>query len=637
MRRATIFALALLLAGCPEGKNAPPPPPTVDELPITPFLVDGTVVGGGALLVQVQGAALLDPRRALVVLEGVVDGSEPVAETFVATIEEGPGQALTLRVSWFDLQALTSTGAATFNGSLAVVIDDTLDQLRGVGSLGEVQIELVEQLEPRIAFPQNFQVHVNETVILDARGILRQDEGESRVVLEGLFTTEAGNTRDVNAALPISVGPNGRAEALVHFPPDTFGLEPGMFRGTATPFNEHELTDLIRGADVDSTITQAPTSLDGFAPAAGSRGEIVEAVGKGLIPADIRASRSMFILVEGTFRTSTGDVTELEGDTALRLAPDEVPSHDEAKIVLRSQVVDQGPVRQLVGLTSAPGVFQGTMTPILVDSVSTVMGVPWQGEFVIEATRQVVFVKFLPGFSESLGTFGLQNVEREIRQRILAVLERDYDGFNIEFVDTRPTHFAEYAVIEVGGRDPNGADLLGLDNTAGKDTGNIRLDDIIGGENADSGELGFFVYGGVFLHSFRLFSPTLSGENELASPLFDQVFSPFMGELGGTGVAATEWPDGPRRDLIGEAVRVMGNLIGNTISHEIGHSLGLSFFEEDLEGPTEMFHNDGDRINAIMDTGVDRPFAERAELAGEGPQVFIEENRAYLQQVLPLP
>lgn len=276
------------------------------------------------------------------------------------------------------------------------------------------------------------------------------------------------------------------------------------------------------------------------------------------------------------------------------------------------------------------------MTPILVDSVSTVVGQAWRGQFVIQPTRQVVYVKFLPGFSEALGDFGLANVEREIRARIFAVLERDYDGINIEFVDARPAGFAEYAIIEVGGVDPNGADLLGLDNTAGKDTGNLRLDDVIGGENADSGELGYFVYGGVFVHSFRLFSPSLSGENELASPLFDQVFAPFMGELGGERVAATEWPDGPRRDLVAEAVRVMANLIGNTISHEIGHSLGLAFFVEDLEGPTEMFHNDGDLPNAIMDTGVDRPFSERAELGGEGPQRFTEENRAYLLLILPL-
>jgi hypothetical protein len=632
-----LFATALLLTGCPEGKDAPPPPPAVQDLPLSPFLVDGTVVGGGSLLVQVQGAALLDPRRAVITLEGVIDNVEPIEESFVATMEEGPGDTLTLRVSWFDLQALTATGTATFEGELRVVIEDQLDTLRGIGSIDSIQLELVEKLEPRVAFPQDFTVHLNQEVSLDARGILRPGEGESRVVLEGEFVTMAGNTVDVSAALPMRIGGTGRDEAIVHFPPDTFGLEPGTFRGRATAFNEHELSDLVAGSSVESVIEQAPTVLSGFAPAAGSRGEIVEVVGKGLIPSDIRNSRTMFILVEGTFRTQTGVVVELEGDTALRLAPDEVPSHDQARLVLRSEVLEQAGIPQLVGLTAAPGTFQGTMTPVLVDAVSTVMGEPWQGQFVIEPTRQLVYVKFLPGFSEALDNFGLANVEREIRDRIFTVLERDYDGVNIEFVETRPEGFAEYSIIEVGGADPNGADLLGLDNTAGKDTGNLRLDDIIGGENADSGELGYFVYGGVFVDSFRLFSPTISGENDLASPLFDQVFSPFMPELGGEGVAATEWPDGPRRDMIGEAARVLGNLIGNTISHEIGHSLGLAFFEEDLEGPTEMFHNDGDHRDAIMDTGVDRPFSERAELAGDGPQRFMEENRAYLLQVLPLP
>jgi hypothetical protein len=217
------------------------------------------------------------------------------------------------------------------------------------------------------------------------------------------------------------------------------------------------------------------------------------------------------------------------------------------------------------------------------------------------------------------------------------VVRRDYAGLNVEFTERRPEDFAEYSVIEIGGTDPNGVGLLGLDNTAGKDTGNLRLDDVIGGENASSGEQGYYVYGGVFLRSFTAFSPSLSQEDLYISPWFDTLFSPFMPALGGTPVDATEWPGGPRAQQIQSATLAMGNLIGHTVTHEIGHSLGLTFYPEDLEAPTERFHNEGDQPNAIMDGGQRRPFEERAEVDGQGPATFLPQNRAYLESILPLP
>ena len=84
-------------------------------------------------------------------------------------------------------------------------------------------------------------------------------------------------------------------------------------------------------------------------------------------------------------------------------------------------------------------------------------------------------------------------------------------------------------------------------------------------------------------------------------------------------------------------MRAMGSLIANTISHEIGHSLGLSFFEEDLETDSQQFHNEFDTPNAMMDAGRARPFEERAEIQGQGPAVFNQRNRAYLEEILPLP
>ena len=73
----------------------------------------------------------------------------------------------------------------------------------------------------------------------------------------------------------------------------------------------------------------------------------------------------------------------------------------------------------------------------------------------------------------------------------------------------------------------------------------------------------------------------------------------------------------------------MGNLVGGTLSHEIGHSLGLA------NPYADGFHDAGDAPNRLMDAGGDRPFLERAELLGQGPGVFCDDEYAYLRQIMP--
>ncbi|HET6611883.1 MAG TPA: hypothetical protein VFG83_07850, partial [Kofleriaceae bacterium] len=88
-------------------------------------------------------------------------------------------------------------------------------------------------------------------------------------------------------------------------------------------------------------------------------------------------------------------------------------------------------------------------------------------------------------------------------------------------------------------------------------------------------------------------------------------------------------PAGDRPAQLGCAIWVLGSLIGTTASHELGHSLGLA----NPYGDT--FHNAGDGKNRLMDAGNARPFAERAELFGEGPGRFCDTAYAYLRDILP--
>jgi hypothetical protein len=626
------LALAPLACG-PEPATAP----AAQRLPLEATLLDDQIVRGGALRLEVAGAALLVPQRATVTLDGALDGA-PLRLALDASWAR-QGDLLSLRVPWEALAPLhPSSGRATFRGTLHVALDDVTGALRGEAALPDQALALAQTLPPALGRQAPLvRANLHQALALEADDLLLQGEGDAEVSLEGTFTPEGGLALPINARQPLE--PRARRDqGAWRLSPGIFGIVPGQFQGSIRLLNLHAGGPTLASAAHEIKIDVLPTAIAGISPTIASRGQQIVALGQGFLPADPATGTSMYLQLEGTFSPPIGPTRELRGATALRLAPDAVPDHDEATIALRTELQeDNDGVPQLVNLSALTGTFEGEVRPILVSPDQTYEGSPWRGVLVLAPTRQVVFLKFLPGFEEALERYGLRNVAPEIRARILEVARRDYVGINITFTDQRPEGWAEYSILEIGGQDPNGVGLFGLDNTAGKDTRNLRLDDVIGGENADSGEQGFYVYGGVFLSSFEAFSPSLATEDSYVSPWFDTIFSPFMPALGGAPVQATEWPRGPRAPQIGEAIRVMGNVAGNTITHEIGHSLGLAFFPEDLEAPSESFHNVGDQPDAIMDSGFARPFEERAELDGQGPARFTPENRAYLETILPLP
>ena len=154
----------------------------------------------------------------------------------------------------------------------------------------------------------------------------------------------------------------------------------------------------------------------------------------------------------------------------------------------------------------------------------------------------------------------------------------------------------------------------------------------MGGKNAETEEQGYYAYGGVFLNSFLMFSPTISqGKTSLASSRFEDIFAAFMPELGGVAIAGGEYPGGGRDALIQEAIRVLGNLVGGTVAHEVGHTLGLAM----VPGHPEEFHNLGDNPGWLMDAGNYRPFEERSDLDGMGPEIFSPYNHDYMMKILP--
>ncbi len=625
------------LVSCAEGSDLPSTSTNnaSAQLPLTLAVIDQTIVSGGSLAVEARGGNLLVPDVATIELEGRLGGNA-FSRTFSANLRKEEDRLL-LQVPWEQLSELLGNAEQTeFQGTITATVQDLTGNARGHGQTGPTTLRIVKQLFPQIEIPTTLELYLNDTRELSAEGLLKPGEGVTVVELSGMYTSEQGEIHSVQQRVEV-VSNSARNLASLHFPASLFGFQPGTFQGDIAVINEHAQASALLGNIQPIEIQQRQTIIEGFDPPEASRGQQITMIGKGFIPSDTSPGQSMYILLEGSFQTTTGEVVALEGATSLQIIPEEVPSHTGALLTLRTESLTlPNGTQQLVGFTARPGTFMGTITPILVSATEMQSGEPWEGSFSIKTTEQRVFLKYLPGFSDALDRFGLRNVEPEIRTRIFQVLQRDYRGINITFLEDRPTDFVEYSIIEIGGSDPNGVGLFGLDNTAGKDTSNIRLNDIIGGVNAETEELGFFSYGGVFINSFDQFSPTLEEESEFSSPWFDTLYIHFMPELGGTPIEADEWPSGPRSPEINEAIRTMGNLVGNTISHEIGHSLGLAFFPEDLETPSERFHNEEDEPNILMDAGLNRPFEERAEVDGQGPARFNNRNLNYLESILPL-
>jgi hypothetical protein len=498
------------------------------------------------------------------------------------------------------------------------------------GSLDSAQApfswRVADNLDPVLVTLEPAQAHLSDPLVLKGGGFLQPGEGTTLARLDGAFTFAAvpGVRAIHDLAVPLDVQSRGRAELLLTV--DLVGVRPGVFNGNVRLENQTP-AGTRTGDAFPAQATVLGPEVTALQPAMARRGQVLTVSGHGFVPTDYALEATTLVGLDGTFTRRDGSTSEWRDATRVLLVPDDFPAPGLLTHVLRVTADTKG---RPAGLAAMPGVFQGRVVPILLNGLDWVEGAPAQVTLTIGSPRQVVLLKYLPGFLDALSQFGLEAREAQVRAAILARATQDYQGVNIGFVEERPTDYAEYSVIEIGGRDPNGAGLLGLDNTEGKDVGNLRFNDVLGGLNAASEEAGYYAYGGVFVESFLHFSPSLPGNPtpDMASPRFDDVFGPFSPLLGGEPALA-EGDDAQRAAAVAEAVRVLGNLVGNTVTHEIGHSLGLA------AGTTD-FHDEGDNEDSIMDAGPFRPFAERAILDGQGPEVFLPVDREYLLQILPL-
>ncbi len=636
--KACLLALALAAGGCSAAIG---PDPGLEGLAVTKVAPD-TIIPGTKLVVS--GASFVDTMwgSATLRLRGTAGGSS-VDVSWPATFVDFSTLNVAIEGSMID----EIGGEVQFDGTAVVEVLATSDGQTYSSEELDVNLAFAETLTPSVtSVDSNGVIFVNEKIVVSGAGfLLGGDEGTTVAKIAGCFTLDTGGgcTPIIAQDIPlIPADPVKRDGGTFAFSPKVAGIKPGTFTGTVTIENQQTSKPPVSASATNVSYNMVSPQI------------FTVCVGDPCVATNISASLGQYVFIQGGgfIGGDANSTTELEfrgtfnrnGSSPAPVTMTLIPDFVEGSLVRYVLNTDDS-LGTALDLFQDTGHFTGTVTPIIQYGADRVGGASKNLTFDIAPVKQVVYLDFRPSYVEGLRDFGLRAVDNKLRARIVEVCKRAYLGVNIEFRLTPPTDFALYEHVEITGVDPNNMGLFGYDNSPGKDNGNQRLYDRLGGVNALTQQDGYPGFGGVFLRSLMGFSKhpgSFTKSVPGADVVFDQIFDPFRPDMDGEPVRAADLagvvetltsgdncPATERTDRIACAIFVLGNLVGGTLSHEIGHSLGLANpFQEG-------FHNAGDGQNRLMDSGGDRPFFERAELAGQGPGVFCDDEYAYLRMVLP--
>jgi hypothetical protein len=620
--------LTASLAGC---ASSTAPDPGLEGLSLSK-VAPGTVIPGTKIVVS--GASFVDEQwgTATLHLVGRAGGTQ-VDEKWPAKFVDF--STLTVAVDAAKIDKLG--GNTDFMGDVTVeYVAESDGETYKSGTLTQ-SLKFRKTLTPTPTGVVDGVIFVNDQIEVDGDGfLLGGEEGSSYARLSGCFKKDGTSTCVPITTTEIPLQPRtplSRTEASFPFSPKVAGIRPGSFTGDVTIVNKHAGGNDVAADAITVSYDVVTSQVFSTDPPAASLGQYVFVHGGGFVGGEAGALTTLEL--DGYFNK-----------TGMPPVPDVkylVPEYVEGRLV-RYVLSTDDELGQSIDLRTETGKFTGKITPIVSYGSDTVRGVSSNATFDITPVKQVVYLEYTPSYVEGLRDYGLRAVDKKIRERILAVLARIYDGVNIEFRSEPPTDFALYELVTLTGVDPNNMGLFGYDNTPGKDNGNQRLYDKLGGVNAVTQQDGYPGYGGVFLRSLMGFSKhpgSFATSVPGADPVFDQIFDAFRADRGGDPVTASDLasnlsaltsgsacPASDRQGKIQCAVFVLGNLVGGTLGHELGHSLGLA------NPYADGFHDAGDAPSRLMDAGGDRPFLERAELMGIQPAVFCDEEYAYLRQIL---
>ncbi|MCB9593538.1 MAG: hypothetical protein H6719_12460 [Sandaracinaceae bacterium] len=617
MRFALLLGLALVLASC-DPSTPPPPDAGIDAPIILDVVVAQPAIEGSAI--EVRGLGLdrigLDARLSMeragesVAVLDVVPGSDDVL-VFLLSAEAvgtlGPG------MHTLDLVAFG-------NGLASQPYEITLRLV------GELPVDLFET--PR------GEVHRNDVAVVNGNGIISATEGELTAQLVGTFTADAGGSSAVDVTLPVApLERVDRERGVIVLTTDIGGLQPGTFDGTIQLRSRLRSGQTSESGALTTTLHFNPPDLYTLDPTEATVGQVLHVLGAGFLGGPDRPDETTLIRLEGVFTPSGGEPPEPFGPQ--EIVPGYV-SGSEVQLVVEPAIRRDVLASALFG--HARGTFMGTATPIAIRGTEELEGAAVPFGFVLGPVRQVVYVRFLPGLYSSLTSFGLDEAAPEVEARVQERMRDIYASWNVDLRFEEPDDYVRsaYSVVEIGGPDPNGVGLFGYDNSPGKDIGNLRLFDSIGGTNAETQMDGYPGYGGVFVESFLFWSshPDLPGDPPPGAPdpepLFDEIFDPVRNQPATRAEARGEGTP-ERNAAVAAAIRALGSIIGETTSHELGHSLGMA---QPYGSPT-VYHNDFDGEGCLMDSGGDRPLGERMALPGYSTSTFCHDHPDYMDEILP--
>lgn len=627
--RAGLFIAVAAAAGC---ASSVAPDPGLEGLALTKVAPE-TVVPGSKLVIK--GASFVDEQWGAATLRLVGKaGGQQVDLSWPATFVDFSTMTVAIDAGMIDALG----GDIDFAGEVSVEVVATSDGETYKTEALDLDLQFRRKLTPAPTGIVGGVIFVNDQIEVDGEGfLLGGDEGSTIARVSGCFQPDGTTTCTPIADQEIVMLPReelSRQHAAFPFAPKIAGIKPGDFVGTVTIVNRHGGGAEVSATGIDVEYTLVTSQVFSADPPAASLGQYVFVRGGGFVGGEPGALTELEL--SGTFNK-----------TGMNPAPVTmylIPEFVEGRLV-RYVLNTDDELGNALDLRTETGTFTGELTPIVHFGGETVRGESTNVTFDLAPVKQVVYLHFSPSYVEGLRDFGLRAVDNRVRERILAVLARVYEGVNIEFRTEPVTDFALFEEVTLTGVDPNDMGLFGYDNSPGKDNGNVRLYDKLGGVNAVTQQDGYPGYGGVFLRSLMGFSKhpgSFAKSVPGADPIFDQIFDPFRADLDGTPVTASDLSGGvpalahgdacPASDRTGQiqcAIFVLGNLVGGTLAHEIGHSLGLA------NPYAEGFHNAGDAPGRLMDSGGDRPFMERAELMGQPPGVFCDEEYAYLRGILP--
>jgi hypothetical protein len=621
--------------------------PALEQLALRE-VAPSTIVAGTRLIVT--GASFVDAPwgAASLRLQGTI-GARAIDVTWPATFVDFSTLAVAV-----DAARLAEVGDGDLHGTASVEVVSATDGATYASPPLAIRVGFRARLAPApTAIAASGVIFVNDAIEVTGDGfLLGGEEGATTARLTGCFVPALGPAlgpgldgacRPV-AAKDLALVPAAGAErtrASFAFSPAIAGILPGRFTGAVTIVNRQPGTEPIAAAPVAVAYELVSPQVFAVDPPAASLGQFVFVHGGGFVGGEPGALTELEL--SGTLRTAAGTRKAIE--TTL------IPEFVDGRRV-RYVIHPDDALGHALDLRSDTGELTGTLTPVIRHGGDQVRGAATPFALAIAPIKQVVHLQFQPSYVEGLRDFGLRAVDHQVRERILAVCREVYRGVNVEFRTALPADFALFATVELHGVDPNDQGLFGYDNSPGKDSGNLRLYDRLGGVNARTQEDGFAGYGGVFVRSLLGFSRhpgRLARPVAGADPAFDEIFDPFRADRGGAPVRADDLaeltagasavaltdasacPATDRAQQLRCAIFVLGNLVGGTLAHEIAHSLGLANPYQDG------FHPAGDAPDRLMDAGDARPFLERAQLRGHGPAVFCEDEYAYLRRILPSP